>query len=141
MAYFHFLSKLVPNILGFWVSCHVHLGVGTSRPSGFSTSLTITAETLVPAPTKSCCGSFAVTWGLLTTCLLRSLAAATASFLSLWCRQCSSCFELGNYASNSRSRKIHRLCSLPVSFLWFAQVNGLSQLFQPYFYQETPHKL
>lgn len=74
---------IAANILGFWVSSHVHLGVRASSPSAFSTHLTIQAETLVPAPTKSCRRSFAVTWGLLTTCLLRSLVAATGSLLFL----------------------------------------------------------
>ena len=69
--------------LCFWVSSGVRLGVQAWSPSAFSMRLTVETETSVPAATKSCCRCFAVSQGFLTTCLLRTLVAATDSFLFL----------------------------------------------------------
>ena len=76
-------SKLELTFLVLWISSGARLGVWARSPSAFSMCLTEETETSVPAATKSCCRCFADSRGFLTTCLLRTLVAATDSLLFL----------------------------------------------------------
>lgn len=72
-------------LLCFSVSIDVHLGVQAWSSSVFILHLTLQTETSVPATTRSCCKSVAVTQGFLTTYLLWTLVTVVNSFLFLTC--------------------------------------------------------
>lgn len=63
---------------------HCSIGGRTWGPSVFCNCLNVQTETSVPAATESCCWSFAVTWGFLTTCLLWNMVATIDNFLLAW---------------------------------------------------------
>ena len=58
----------------------MRLGVRAWNPSVFSMRLTVETDTSVPAASKSCWRSFAVSQGFLVTCLLRDLIVASDVF-------------------------------------------------------------
>ncbi|MED6248512.1 hypothetical protein ATANTOWER_001434 [Ataeniobius toweri] len=61
----------------------VYILFQTWGPSAFSTCLIVKTETSMVVTTKSCCRSFAVSQGLLATCLLMYLVAAVGGFIFL----------------------------------------------------------